>query len=524
MTNAKKAAKLVFVLAIFALTSKILGFFREILIASKFGAGIESDAFFIAQTAITLISTIFIGSIRTTMIPVLSAIESKESRNAKVLHTNNFLNIFVMMTLLFILIIFSVTPNLVKILAMGFEGQQLELTVLLTRLGLPIIFLSCLLNVFRGYLQSEMRFIEEGVSALPSNFVFIFYLLFVSNIFGIKGLMVANVIAILSQVIVQIPNLRKLGYKYNFYINFTDPYIKKIISLIPPVLVSVGISDLNRIIDRSLASTLVEGSISALNYGSRLTNLIQGIFITTLSTVIFPILSAAANRDNMTEFKRILRYGFNSIVLITIPATVGMVVLAEPIVRIAFQRGIFDAEATYLTTGALIFYSIGLVGVSLKPLISRAYYSMQDTKTPMINSIIAVSINIILNLILIRYMAHRGLALATSISAIVSCGLLTYHLRKKIGALGVKSYICCGVKAFISSLIMGVSAYFIYYSLNKVMGNTNIGDLIALLISAGIGALIYFILIYIMKVEEFQWFVGLVKKQVFKSMKNNKHD
>ncbi|NLM45013.1 MAG: murein biosynthesis integral membrane protein MurJ [Clostridiales bacterium] len=524
MTKANKAAKSVFILAVFALTSKILGFFREILIASKFGAGIESDAFFIAQTATGLISTIFIGSIKTTMIPILSAIEAKEGKKAKILHTNNFLNIFLLITIFFILIIFVVTPYFIKILAVGFEGYQLELAVMLTRLGLPIIFLSCLLYVFRGYLQSEMRFAEEGVSALPSNFVLIFYLLLLSNVFGIKGLMVAKVIAVLSQIIIQIPNLKKLSFRYNVYINLADPYLKKFMSLIPPVLISVGISDLNRIIDRSMASTLLEGSISALNYGSRLTSLIQGIFIMTLSTVIFPMLSNEVNRDNIANFKKMLRYGFNTIVLITIPATVGMIVLAEPIVRIAFQRGVFGAEATYLTTGALIFYSIGLVAVSLKFLLNKAYYSMQDTKTPMINSMIAVSINIILNLMLIRYMAHRGLALATSISAIASCGLLIYLLRKKIGALGIKSYITCGIKALISSVIMGAAAYFMYYFLNNIMGHSKIGDLLALLISAGTGALLYFAFIYIMKVEEFQWLVGLIKKKVFKNMENNKLD
>jgi len=452
------------------------------------------------------------------MIPVLSVVEAKEGKKAKVLHTNNFLNVFVIITLLFILVIFVFAPHFIKILAVGFEGKQLELAVLLTRLGLPIIFLACLLNVFRGYLQSEMRFAEEGVSALPFNFVFIFYLLLLSNVFGIKGLMIANVVAVLSQVLIQIPNLKRLGYKYDVYINFADPYLKRVMSLIPPLLISIGISDLNRIIDRSLASTLVEGSISALNYGNRLNSLVLGIFITTLSTVLFPMLSNEANKDNMENFKKMLRYGFNIIVLITVPATVGMIVLAEPIVRIAFQRGVFDAEATYLTTGALIFYSIGLAGVSLKPFLNRAYYSMQDTKTPMLNSVIAVSINIVLNLILIRYMAHRGLALATSISAIISCGLLLYHLRKKIGGLGIKSYIVCGLKSIISSAVMGVAAFFLYYSLNDVMGSSNIGDFTALVIAAGTGALLYFALIYIMKVEEFQWFVGLAKKRLFKGM------
>lgn len=516
MSNTNRAIKSVFILAVFAFTSKIFGFFREVLIASRFGASIESDAFFIAQTAISLISSIFISSIRTTIIPVLSSVEAQEGKKAKILHTNNFLNIFILIMLLFILLIFSVVPYVVKTLAVGFKGQQLELAIMLTRFGLPTIFLYCLLNIFRGYLQSEMMFTEEGISPLALNLVFIFYLLLLSNRFGIKGLMIANVVAVLSQVLIQIPYLKRLDYKYSVYINFADPYLKKVLSLIPPVIISVSVGDLNSVIDKSMASTLVEGSISALYYGNKLNSLVLGIFITTLSTVLFPMLSNEANKNNMENFKKILRYGFNIIVLLTVPATVGMIALAKPIVRIAFQRGVFDAEATSLTIGALVFYSIGLVGVSLRPFLHRAYYSMQDTKIPMINSLISVGINIVLNLVLIRYMAHRGLALATSISAIVSCGLLLYHLRRKIGSLGIKNYITCGFKSIISSTIMGFTAYFIYYSLNKVMGSSSIGDFIALIIAAGVGALLYFVLIYIMGVEEFQWFMGLVKKRFFK--------
>ncbi len=522
MSTSTKAAKSIIIMIIFTIGSKLLGFIREMLIAAKFGSGVETDTFFVVVTATGLFSSVFIQSLNTTMIPVLADVEKNEGKEGKRYHTNNVLNIVLLISTGITIFAWILSPYIVKLVAHGFEGEQFKLAVQMMRIGLPVVICTGLAGVFRGYLQSESMFMEYSVSQFPYNFAYIFYLLILSSFFGIKGLMVTSVLAVFAQFLIQIPGARNTGFKYRLIINFKDEYIKRILHLVLPVLIGVSINDLNNIIDRSLASTLVEGSISALNYGSRLTRIVQDIFITTLSTVIFPMLSDVASRDNMIEFKKMLRFGFNIVVLITIPATVGMIVLAEPIVRIAFQRGVFDADATKLTTGALIFYSIGLVCVSLKPLLSRAYYSMQDTKTPMINSIIAVSINIILNLILIQYMAHRGLALATSISAIVSCGLLIYMLRKKIGPLGIKSYVICGFKAFVSSLIMGIVAYILYSSLNNMIGDTNMGDLVALLISAGTGALLYFALVYIMKVEEFQWLVGLIKYSLSKLIKNGK--
>ncbi|KXZ40566.1 putative peptidoglycan lipid II flippase [Alkalithermobacter thermoalcaliphilus JW-YL-7 = DSM 7308] len=514
--SGSKAVKSIFILAVFTLISKVLGFFREVLIASKFGAGLETDAFFVALTATTLFSSFFISSIRTTLIPILSEIEIKEGKKAKINHTNNFLNLFLLISSLLILLLYFLAPNVIKILAIGFEDQQLYLAKYLMRLGLPMIFITCLINIVRGYLQSEMIFTEEGLSNLPFNIINIFFLVFLSGIFGIKGLMVASVIATFSQFLIQIPNIKKIGFKYQFKIDFKDEYLKKLLYLIPPVLLSVAIDDLNQIIDRSLASTLTEGSISALNYGNRLTNFIFGIFIANLSTVIFPMLSKESNKDNLNGFKKMLRYSFNTIILIAIPASVGMIVLAEPIVRVAFQRGAFNQEATYLTVGAMVFYSVGLVGVALKPLLNRAFYSLQDTKTPMINAAIAVAVNIILNLILIRYMAHRGLALATSISAILTSILLLYSLRKKIGPLGIKGYLICMLKSGISSIIMGVVVYFMYYNLEAIFGGNNIKDLIILMFSAGTGALLYAISIYFMKVEEVEWGINLFKNKFFK--------
>lgn len=514
MSKPNRVVKSTLIIAIFSLGSKFLGFFREVLIASKFGSGMETDTFFIALTATSLVTGFLSNAISTTFIPVISEVESKEGKKGKVEHTNNMVNVILFVSFILVVIALLGTPIIMKLLAGGFQGEQFDLAVKLTRIGLPMILFSGVIGVMTGYLQSEQRFNATAIIGFPFNFVYIFFLLFLSSIFGIKGLMVAGIVAVFSQLLVQIPEARSSGFKYKFILDFKDKYIIKVLYLSLPVLVGVAINDLNAIVDKRLASSLVYGSISALNYANKLNGLILGVFISALTTVIFPVLSKEANSDNIDGVKKTMGYGVNLILLITIPATVGMVILAKPIVEIAFQRGEFDATATLMTSQALIFYAIGLVAMALRLLITRVYYSLQDTKTPMINGAISVGFNIVLNLILVQFMEHAGLAFATSISITVSTILMFYGLKKKIGSLGTLSYVKCGLKSGLASAIMGVVAYIIYHGLYGILGVSKLYNLISLLIAVGVGVIVYGVLCYILDIEEVREIVDKIKMRL----------
>ncbi len=522
MSKSKKAAKSAIIIMIFSLGSKFLGFLREVLIASKFGAGMETDTYFVAMTATSLITNLISNAISTTFIPVLSEIESKEGKENKFRHTNNMINIIFVFSLLLVFMGFIASPLLVKMLAKGFYGEQFNLAVKLVRIGLPMIVFSCILGVTTGFLQSEQRYTSSAAAGFPLNFVIIFYLIFLSAAFGIKGLMFATVIATLSQILIQIPETKRTGFRYKFIFYLKDKYIKKVIFLSLPVFVGIAINDLNAIVDRTLASSLVEGSISALSYANKLNSLILGVFVTAITTVIFPLLAEESNNDNIKGMKKIMGYGVNIILLITIPATVGLIVLAKPIVEVAFQRGEFDVTATLMTSKALIFYSLGLVAMALRLLITRVYYSLQDTKTPMINGAISAVFNIVLNLILVKFMAHAGLAFATSIATTIATLLIFYDLKKKIGSLGTKSYIKCGLKSGLASAIMGIAAEIVYKGLYSILGVSKLYNLISLLFAAGIGVIVYVVLCYIFGIEEIKEIVGKVKNIVIKISINNK--
>lgn len=507
-------AKSALIIIILTLGSKFLGFFREVLIASKFGSGIETDTFFIALTATGIVVGFLSNAISTTFIPILSEIESKEGKEGKIEHANNMINITFAISIILVIGGWITAPIIVKLLAKGFQGNQFDLTVKLTRIGLPMILLSGIIGVFTGYLQSERKFASAAAVGIPFNFIYIFFLLFLSSTFGIKGLMVSAVIAVASKFLIQLPEARRSGYKYEFKFDLKDKYIKRVLLLSLPVLLGVAINDLNAIVDRTLASSLVPGSISALNYANKLNGLILGVFISAITTVIFPMLAKESNSDNMPGMKKIMGYGINLILIITVPATVGLIVLATPIVEIAFQRGAFDGTATLMTSQALIFYSIGLVAMALRLLLTRVYYSLQDTKTPMINGAISVGFNIVLNLILVKFMDHSGLALATSIATTIGTLLLFYGLKKKIGSLGTKAYITTFLKTGLASGVMGVVAYVVYHGMYGVLGVSKLYNLVSLLVAVGVGVVVYLVLCYVFKIEEVRGVVSKVREKL----------
>ncbi|MDR7871373.1 MAG: murein biosynthesis integral membrane protein MurJ [Tissierellaceae bacterium] len=515
MNKSRQVAKSALIIIIFNLVSKFLGFLREVLIASKFGSGVETDTFFVAITATSLITGFLSNAISTTFIPVLSEIESKEGKKGKVEHSNNMVNIIFVVSMILVIIGLLTAPVIIKLLARGFKGEQFDMAVKLTRIGLPMILFGGIIGVFTGYLQSEQKFTSTAAIGIPFNFVYIFFLLFLSNKFGIIGLMVSAVIAVAFQFIIQIPEALSSGYTYMFKFDLNDQYIKKVISLSLPVFVGVAINDLNAIVDRTLASSLVSGSISALNYANKLNVLILGVFVSAITTVIFPLLSRQSNSDNISGMKKIMNYGINIIILITVPSTVGMIVLATPIVEIAFQRGAFDAAATLMTSKALVFYSIGLVAMSERLLITRVYYSLQDTKTPMVNGVISVALNIVLNIILVKFMDHAGLALATSIATTMATIMLLCGLKKKVGSLGTKGYIVTFFKTGIASVIMGVFAYLVYHGLYGILGISKINNLISLLVAVVLAVVVYVVLCYVFKIEEVRDLVDKIKLRLF---------
>lgn len=505
--------KTAIIIMIITVISKVFGFFRELVLSYFYGASAISDAYLISLTIPAVIFS-FVGTgLSTGFIPMFSQIREKHGDSEANKFTNNIINILLLISTVLVVIGLIFTEPIVKLFASGFKGQTLAMAIRFTKLSLVGIYFTGTTYIYSAYLQLNNRFLTPALIGVPYNIIIIIAIAISANqdpLFLILG----SVLATASQLFILIPSIKRSGYRHKFSINFRDEHLKNLMFIALPVIVGVSVNQINTLVDRTIASGLVVGGISALNYANRLNGFVQGLIVTPVATVLYPSISKMAANDNIKGLKAAINEAINSISILIMPITVGAMLFAEPIVKLLFGRGAFDANAITLTTSALVFYSIGMIGFGLRDILSRAFYSQQDTKTPMINGSIAVIMNIVLNIILSRYMGIGGLALATSISAIFSTGLLFVNLRKKIGALGLKKTAITLAKLTFASIAMGVIAWFIY----RILLIKTIEE-IALIVAIIIGALAYFGIILTLKIDEVDNMIKLIKTRLKRMMK-----
>ena len=508
----KKIFKLTYVLIIISLISKIFGFIRDLLIAKSFGAGMETDIYFIALITSTILFGVVSLALSTTLIPMISKVIKKEGVKKEIQYVNNINNILFFFTILVVIIGYLFAPLLVNLIASGFTGEKFELAVKLTRIGLPVIMFNSFFAVFKGYLHVHRKFMIPALEGLAISIPIILYLLFFSKEFGIIGLMVVTTFAGLFKLLLIIPSTLKTGFSFIPRVDLQDKYFKMILFILGPIVLGSMSGYINTIVDRSIASQLIEGSISSLSYAARIRQLVLGLFITTIITVLYPMIAKIASENKSSQ--SIIKFGINIITLISIPATTVIMILNYPLTKLIFQRGAFTLSDTIMTSSALFYYSIGIIGVGVTGLLSKVFFAMHDTKTPVIISVVAVVINIILNLILTPFMGHNGLALGTSIAAIFSAVALMVFLKKNNKEIVISKYLIVLIKSITASIVMGLLIYILNeYYINLIDGSFVFRS-IKLFIIAAAGVIVYCLLIYIFKVKEFKLGLELVKAKI----------
>ncbi|MEG2789545.1 MAG: murein biosynthesis integral membrane protein MurJ [Romboutsia sp.] len=512
-----KLVKSTVALMVVTIIAKMLGFVKDLVLASCYGASGYSDSYIVALN----IPTVIFGSIgvalATAFIPIYQEVKSLDGNEAASDFSNNVFTIVGFLSILISIIAYIFAPQIVKLFAIGFKGDILDTTIMFTKvLIMSIIFIS-MTNLNTSYLQIKNNFVIPGLVGLPFNIVVIISIV-LSSKSSLQVLAYGTLLAFAVQSIYLIPFSKKNGFKYKFTLKLRDKYIKSMILLLLPMLIGVAVNQVNIMVDRTLASTLTEGSISALNYANKLISFIMGLFITSIAAVIYPMLSKYSSEKNHTKFNKAIVSSINIIILIIIPITIGAIIFAYPVVKLLFERGEFDSTATSMTAQALVYYSIGMIGLGLRDVLSKIFYSLKDTRTPMINGIFTVFLNIVLNIILIRYMGHSGLALATSIASIISVMILFISLRMKIGNFGEIKILKCLLKSIISSVLMGIAAIVTYNGLVSVLGDGFNGQVMTLGFSVLIGCIVYASIMLFLKIEE----VDYMKKNL-KSILNYRH-
>ncbi len=419
--------------------SRIMGLIRDLLMAFCFGATYLNDAFVVGYKIPNLLRSLFgEGALSASFVPIYNEIGIKEDRKKQIdfaLQVLGILSSF-LLSLTVIGVIFA--PWIVKLLYPGLAPHTYKLAVLLTRIMFPYLFWIGLSSTMIAILNSHDRFFMTGLSSAMLNLGMILSMVIPRFVFNIEGAELINWAAWgvfgggFLQTIINFPYLKQLGYPFKVFVRFGGDPLKTMWTRFIPSLIGVGIREINLVADSLMASFLAVGSISALEYGYRLFQFPLGMFAISTGMVLLPTYSRLVTKQDFPELSKNLRIAAVNLSYLMLPITTLIIALGGDIVQIVFQRGAFDAHASLWTQQALIYYSIGLIFFSFNQTLTPLFFANKDTRTPMKIAAAMVALNIVLNLILMQFMQHRGLALGTSLTAMVNFFLQYKLIRKKL--------------------------------------------------------------------------------------------
>ena len=512
-TTKKNTAFTAFFMVAAVLLAKVCGMLRDILIAAMYGTNTnEAVAFSTASRIPLLFFDIALGSaVTSAFIPIFNEYLSKEGKNKAIEFSNMFINLVVLITGVLSLVGMIFSNQLVNLIAGGYDEEKIRLISSLVIILFPTIVFTGLAYCFVGILQSLGEFYIPSIISLVSNGFLILYLVIFKNKFGVHGVAVAMLVAWSMQFVVQIPSLLKNGYSYKPTLSFKNEGIKKVCILALPIIFSTWVQPINNIINIRLASNLADaGSAASLDYANKLYIILVGVFTFSITNLIFPSLSRASTEGDEEKFSSITRLALKYVIIIIAPVMAGFMIISTPIIRLFYERGQFDAHSTLLTSTALFFYSVGMLGYGVQEICNKAFYAMHDGKTPMKVSIFGISINILLSIVFVELFkfTHWSLAFSASVAANIMGISLLILLNKKAHNILNKELLIHFVKVIVSTLIMGILAYIAY----RLVGDNS--KLLSVLFPALVGGLAYVICCIVFKIKEFSDIVNALFSKI----------
>lgn len=452
--------------------SRILGLVRDQVMAAYFGTSFVNDAFNVAFNIPNLLRRLFgEGALSTAFVPIYNEYGMKRGKRYQMLFALNLLSILTLiLTFLTLLGIFT-APLIVKLIYPGLSEQTSALSVKLTVIMFPYLFFIGLSSTFIAILNSHNYFFITGLSSALLNLGWI-VAIFLGALqtrdpetliyYAAWGTILGGFL----QTIVNLPFLKKIGYHFKLFIRLNSMAMKTLWKRFIPGMIGLGIREVNLLMDALIASFLPSGSIAALSFGNRLMQLPLGIFGIAAGTAVLPAFSRAFINKDFEELNHSLRFSILFMIYIMIPITALMTVGANDFIVLLFQRGVFDNEATKMTSIALIYYCLGLLFYGLNQTITPVFYAAKDTKTPVKIAGGMVALNITLNFILMFPLKHGGLALATSITAMVQFFIMIRILNKRFPQIKIERIWGNLIKILILSLFIstGIMLFSQFYS------------------------------------------------------------
>ncbi|MCC6444474.1 MAG: murein biosynthesis integral membrane protein MurJ [Armatimonadetes bacterium] len=508
------------IVAIFA--SRVLGWVRAAVIAHQFGANQLSDAYYAAFTVPDLLYFLLAGgALSSAFIPVFTSYLAKGEKEEAWHVFSSIATIMSAVLVVIILVAELFAPQLVRAIAPGFTASQTETTAFLSRIMLPAQLFFFLGGLLMGTLYAQQHFLTPALGPIIYNCGIILGAVTLASALGVAG-PAWGVLggAFIGSFLLQLVVAWKKGMVFRPSFDVRHPGVVKVFKLMLPVILGLSLPQVDVIINRAFASLLVAGSVTWLDYANRLMQMPLGIFGQASSVALFPTLAEQAAKEMMDEFRTAMNLGIRVILFLTIPASALMMVLAVPFTQIAFQRGQFAASDTRQTAYALIFYSIGVFAHSGASLINRGFYALHDTVTPVVVGTVMTALFVGLNYLLIQprfHLAHGGLALATSLVAVLNMLVMLVILRRRIGGLNGYLILSSFLKVMLATLLLSAGSWAARDILASRLNTSHLsGAALQFTLAGGFGLLLYTGAVILLKVEEVQFVWSMVRRKTGK--------
>ncbi len=514
-----KVAKAAGIVGLATMLSRIFGFLRDMVVAAFFGAGLTTDAFFVAFRIPNLLRRLLgEGSLTVSFVPVFTEYLNKKTKEEAIELANIAFTILSIVLVLVSLagVIFS--PFIVTVMAPGFTQvpAQYDLTVFLNRLMFPYIFFISLVALCMGILNSFRHFTAPALSPVILNVSMILATLTLRDFFQepIVALAIGVMVGGVLQLAMQWPFMVRLGVRLKPDFHFTHPGVRRIGLLMLPAAFGAAIYQINIFVGTILASLLPSGSVSYLYYADRIVELPLGVFAIAVGTATLPSFSDQISKGNFEEFKKTLAFSLRLILFVTIPAMIALIALREPIISVLFQRGHFNTTSTILTAQALLYYSVGLWAFSVIRVIVAAFYSLQDTKNPMKAAVVALVTNVVFSIMLMFPLKHGGLALATSIASAVNVIMLTIILKRKIGAFIGRDFYRAVFRMILASAVMWMAIVLVDWIFPWRTEGAFQDRFLFLTAAVAVGAVTFFSTCALLKIPEMMTLMGILRRKI----------
>lgn len=501
--NTGNIAKSAVQLSLISVITLIFSFVKESVFAYYFGITADADAYAIAiQLPVTLFSFVS-TAISTVVIPNYSKELIQKSQNDAKRFACNLITLIACFTGVLLVVMEIGAPIVIKITAPGLSRETSTLACTLFRIVLPTILLTELININTGILNVHKSFVFPALGSMFLNITYVTCVILLANKYGIHAAIIGTIVGTVIQFLYS-TLLRIRFVKYGFVFDIKDEAMITSLKMAIPVFIGIGAAEINKVVDKMVSSFLVEGSIASLNYASKLSSAVSTLLISSIATVVYPEFSRCVNEKKYQDLAENFLFSLKLYAIIILPLIFGGVFLSKEIITIVFKRGSFDAVSVARTSPIFACYLVCLLFTAIRQTSSRLFYSYNDSKTPMKNSIVGVVINLVLNIILAQFLQAFGLALATAISTGVISFLLLHDAKKRNEYIDYKKLWPLAGKVFFSTLIMmGCICIFKYFVGDYLLqSDTLISNAIYILSAVVIGAVTYFLMLIVMKVDE----------------------